>query len=484
MSTAVTVALGRETFDIAYANEQVSAAWHVLGRCGIELVGDHEVATTPEQLDAIVERASATAAELIIVLQATFADARTVIEMSDRTDVPLLIWSFPEARSGGRLRLNSLCGANLAAFSLRQRRHPAVFVHVAPEERDAADRLRASIADALSMTAEPVLDVPATTRLAATNRRQDVSTRAVDCASGLRGSRIGVIGEPPDGFEPCRADQALRDRIEYGLGVRIERVQLPELFAAADRADDRSVRAATDRASSTVAIPVSVAKQGLDESMHLYCGLRSICRQHDWSAVSTRCWPECMTEYGGAVCTPQAMLTEDGIPAACEADALGAVTALMLRRVADVDPFVVDLVDIDPHDDTSVVWHCGSASPNLAADIGERRGIVHPNRHRALVNEFPLAAGRVTLARLSQIGGTVVMVVAGATMLDRPRPFTGTCGTMRWDLPVGDVIRSVFDVGLEHHLGLAYGDHCDTLVDLARLWELPILRLGHSEFET
>jgi hypothetical protein len=90
MATAVTVALGRETFDIGYANEQVSAARDVLDRCEIELVGDTEIATSPEQLDAIVERVAATTAELIIVLQATFADARTVIEMSPSISHPCI----------------------------------------------------------------------------------------------------------------------------------------------------------------------------------------------------------------------------------------------------------------------------------------------------------------------------------------------------------------------------------------------------------
>jgi len=369
VTAAVVVALGRETFDIGFAHDRTLLAWDALDRCGIELSGERDIATTPEQLDAVIDRVAATNADLVIVLQATFADAGTLIAMAGRTDAPFLIWSFPEPRSGGRLRLNSLCGANLAAFSLRRRCHPATFLHIAPDAPDAADLLTDMIERTTASTGPRVLSKSNRSTPSAPGTPGDVSEKAISVASDLRGSRIGVIGDPPDGFEPCLADQALRDLIQVDLGVGIERVELPTLFAAADLADDRDVRSARDRAGSTVTIPVSVAQQGLDESMHLYCGLRSICRQRAWSAVTTRCWPECMTEYGGAVCAPQAMLTEDGIPAACEADALGAVTALVLARVAGDDPFVVDLVDIDPEDNTSVVWHCGSASPSLAADI-------------------------------------------------------------------------------------------------------------------
>ena len=34
------------------------------------------------------------------------------------TTLPTLLWAVPEDRTGGRLRLNSFCGINLAAFTL------------------------------------------------------------------------------------------------------------------------------------------------------------------------------------------------------------------------------------------------------------------------------------------------------------------------------------------------------------------------------
>ena len=98
-----------------------------------------------------------------------------------------------------------------------------------------------------------------------------------------------------------------------------------------------------------------------------------------------------MTEYGGAVCTPMAMLTEDGVPGVCEADLYGAATALILREIAGSDPFIADLVDSDERDDTSVVWHCGVAPVTLADPDVRPVAITHPNRHRALANQFALA---------------------------------------------------------------------------------------------
>ncbi len=185
-----------------------------------------------------------------------------------------------------------------------------------------------------------------------------------------------------------------------------------------------------------------------------------------------------MTEYGGAMCTPMAMLTEDGVPSVCEADLYGAITALILGDISGTDPFIADLVDADMSDNTSVVWHCGVASTQLADPDERPIGITHPNRHRALANQFALRPGRVTVARLSQSANEVTMLLGGGELLARPRPFQGTCGVLHWDRPIGDVLSTVFERGLEHHLGIVYGDHRAALEALAAAWQIPVTYLG------
>ena len=72
------------------------------------------------------------------------------------------------------------------------------------------------------------------------------------------------------------------------------------------------------------------------------------------------------------------------------------------------------------------------------------------------------------------------MVIAGGELLDRPRPFVGTCGVLAWDLPVDDVMRTIFDAGLEHHVAVIEGDHRNALVEIAARLGLPVIRLGHD----
>ena len=222
------------------------------------------------------------------------------------------------------------------------------------------------------------------------------------------------MGEPPLGFEPCEGDS---DEVFRLTGIEVDRVALDELFAAADAVDDATRAATSQRILATMDVADDVREAGMDRSIGLYGGLAGLARRHGWSAVATRCWPECMTEYGGAMCTPMAMLTEDGVPSVCEADLYGAITALILEEVSGSDPFIADLVDADTSDDTSVVWHCGVASSRLAGPADRPVGITHPNRHRALANQFALRPGRVTVARLSQSSNEVALVLGSGELL-------------------------------------------------------------------
>ncbi len=169
------------------------------------------------------------------------------------------------------------------------------------------------------------------------------------------------------------------------------------------------------------------------------------------------------------------MQGEARIPCACEADVWGALTQLALQRIADAPVFLVDLVDVDPDDDTAIVWHCGQAPRSMAG--GPPRATIHTNRRMPLLYEFPLRPGRVTFLRLSQAQGTPKLVIATGEMLDRPMAFTGTSGTLRFDIPARDVLPRVMDSGLEHHMALAYGDHAPALAGLAAALDLPVIGL-------
>ena len=102
--------------------------------------------------------------------------------------------------------------------------------------------------------------------------------------------------------------------------------------------------AARRRAESALGDLESLEQAALEKSLRLFCGLQQLAADKGWNGFATRCWPECFTEFGAAACAPQAMMTNDGIPGGCEADAYGTLTSLILKTLADEPPFVADLV--------------------------------------------------------------------------------------------------------------------------------------------
>lgn len=280
MTVAAAISVGRDTFDVAYGSEQATAAREILERVGVGLIGSAQVATTPDAASTLVRDAIAAAPELIVLIQATFADASVVIDLAEASDVPILVWSFPEERTGGNLRLNSLCGANLAAYSLRRRDHRCGFVHVDPAHPDAAARVEAALARVLADTA---------TTAAASSRVMEMSAAAQEAAAAtdtlVRSSRIGVIGDGPVGFEPCiGVDDELAER----FGVIVQRLELEELFDAARRASDEQVVEVTHRIETTMELPERITEVSIEPSARLYCGMRDHVERNGFSAFATR----------------------------------------------------------------------------------------------------------------------------------------------------------------------------------------------------
>jgi L-fucose isomerase-like protein len=213
----------------------------------------------------------------------------------------------------------------------------------------------------------------------------------------------------------------------------------------------------------------------LQRSLGLKLALDEIRTAEDFDAFAIRCWPETFTEYGGAVCGPVSLLSEARTPCACEADVYGALTQLVLQRIASAPVFLTDLVDLDARDNTAVVWHCGQAP--LSMRHGGASATIHSNRKMPLLFEFALKPGRVTFARISQARGNQQMVIAGGEMLDRPKSFTGTSGVVRFDTPAMAMAEKIMASGLEHHMALVYGEHRAMLREVASALRLPVLEL-------
>ena len=455
--------LARSTFDIPFAESVLAQSLAALDAQGHDFAGTRELIYTNEDAAPVV---AALAAEpelaAVLVLQITFADAGMLQELAKQVDCPILLWGFPEPRWGGRPRLNALCGINLAAHALRRAEHPYRFLYAAPDDRAGLARLLAADGPAAS---PPTVDPG---QLAPADR-----VVADQALAAVQRSRMGLVGTRPDGFETCRFDA---DDLAARFGVAVEPIALDTLFDKARALEAPLIEPVRRRAEAELSGLDEVDGAATEKSYRLYAALRGLSAEQKLAGFAVRCWPEMFTDYGCAICGALGMLNEDAIPCACEADVVGNVTNLLLQAIAGTPPWVVDLVHADATDDTAVVWHCGLAPRSMAGSAP--KADIHANRKLPLLQAFTLKPGRITVARLSQATNGLVMVLAGAEMIDAPMSFGGTSGVLRFDRPAMAVIDDLLSFGLEHHVSIAYGDHRAALRAVAAKLELPVLELA------
>ena len=452
----------RPTFDVAFAEERLAAMLAALERAGAELTGPRQLLLDPDAARAAIADLSASVPDQVLVLQVTFTDAGMVAEAARAFSGPLSIWAVPEPRLGGRLRLNAFCGLNLAAHALGLAQRPFGYLYADPQAAEIDRDLAALLAGERIARPEPTR--PAT----------GGDPRGRQAALSLRGARIGRIGQYPDGFDTCAYDE---ERIAALAGVHVEELELDTLFQRAGAAEDKAVETVAAHAQTTLGGLDRVDQGQLDRSYRLKVALDGLRVDNGYDAFAIRCWPETFTEYGGAVCGPVAMLGEARVPCACEADVYGALSSLLLQRVAGAPAFLTDLVDLDAADNSGVVWHCGQAPLSMADPDFAPQATIHTNRRMPLLYQFPLKPGRVTFFRISQARGRTTAVIGGGEMLRRPMAFTGTSGVVRFDTPAANLLDRVMGAALEHHLALAYGDHRDALGAAAEALGIPVLDL-------
>jgi L-fucose isomerase-like protein len=435
--------IARTTFDMALAAQVVGEARAQLQGNDLHLVGPEAPMTDMDGVQAALGLLQAQPPDLLIVFQATFADSTMVMAVAQGVDAPLLLWAVPEARSGGRLRLNALCGINLAAHALKRAGQRYHYIYAEPNELDALEKVEAL-------------------------------ARAGRVRRMLKGARIGRIGEHPDGFDTCRVDtDALRER----FGVEVVQMALHPLFGRMQAADRAAVQAVRQGLSQRVTGLEALDVQAVDGTLSAYVTLRGLAVEENLQGFAVRCWPEFFTEAGCAACGAMSMLSDELTPCSCEADVNGTLTGLMLQWLSGEPAFLTDLVAVDREADGLVLWHCGLAPLSMADPASEPGGTVHSNRKLPLLMEFALKPGVVTVARLSEVTGSYRLVIGCAEMLSAGLSFSGTSGVLRFSRPGARVLDTIMTEGLEHHFSLTYGDHTAALAALAQMLGLPVLYL-------
>ena len=437
------VPIARPTFDLELAREMTAQVYSEITQTGYSIVGEQDLVMDAEAVDARIDQLASADIDMLLMLQSSFADSTMVMQLARALSAPLLMWALPEEQVGGRLRINSFCGINLAGHGLRRAGKGYDYIYAAPNDADARERLR-SFAVA-----------------AAVKRR-------------LAGTRIGRLGENPAGFDTCLVNHAA---LRSQLGVEVAQFELDAFFKQARRADATAVEKLADGLRGRLAGYAEMDADATNGTLGAYVAFDELVREQRLSGMAVRCWPEFFTDLGCSACGAMSLLSDALTPCSCEADVNGTVTQLILQWISGEPAFGSDLVAFDTEADEATLWHCGLAPLSMADPDLQPEATIHSNRRKPLLMQFPLKPGRVTIARLSEATGEFRLVIGGGQMLKAASAFTGTSGKIRFDRGAAAVMDTIMREGLEHHISITYGDYQEVLESLAGILGLSVLRL-------
>jgi L-fucose isomerase-like protein len=372
----------------------------------------------------------------ILVSAVNFGDEQAVAQAIRRSglSVPILLHACPEdgpLRIGGKRR-DSFCGLLSIADALRQ--------------------IGATYSIAADVLAKPNSD----------SFRRELAEFAAVCrvVRGVRSARYGQAGARPDAFWTCRFDERALQR----LGPTTVTLDLSEVMARVNALPDAlaletlsGMRSSTDTQRTPEASLIRMAK-----FEHV---LRAWIASENLDALSIQCWTSIEQNLGICPCFVMSRLGDLGVPCACEADGLGALSMHALQLAGGAAPALADWNNLH-HADPDLVnlWHCGVFPASMAESRPEldthsilaASGAVEESKTHGVLN-LRVRPGDATLFRAAQSsdGSWNALVVGGCFESDESR----TLGSQGWCRIPGllDFYKNTLLRHYPHHVAFSFG---------------------------
>ena len=463
MKTVALVALARPTFDLVCAQANFDAAKALLTQLGASVVGPSDLVMTVEDVAAV----ELPHADLHILFMASFSDASPAVELLGKVKGPVLGWSMREPGAiGERLKLNSMCGVNLAAHALMNVGQSIRHIHGNADEPHVQTAIKDALAGKLPEASTPE-DI--TGELGSEAEAQ----KAFDW---MKGKKIGAVGDAPVGFTPCVYDA---EQIRSLFGLDIRQITINDAFGKISEVSEE----ARDLAyASAIAAQPSLASVNVDEAKKVYgveVALDKWREDELLDAIAIRCWPEFPTDMGACICSSLGRLADRGTVTTCERDVLGAVTMMVCEALGSDENYLVDIVDLDASQGLVRLWHCGSAATKLAADPKNATQATHCNRKLGVAGNFPLKTGPVTLFRIdrdmdpSNPTGLRIVLSRGDS-ISAPNQFQGNTATVITQPDAAALVNGIITGGYPHHLVISWIDVRPGIRQMAKMLGIPV----------
>lgn len=174
----------------------------------------------------------------------------------------------------------------------------------------------------------------------------------------LRGTRLGIIGQPSDWLIASGVDRTV---VKEKLGIELVEIPITELVEMAQKAN-LSIPLVDDQLEERISAHFDRhATSGLvsykENSMRIYRALDDLVRKYTLSGFTIRCF-DLLSSMENTGCLALALFNSRGIPATCEGDIPSMLTMAIGNALTGFSGFQANPAQIDPEKNEMLLAHC------------------------------------------------------------------------------------------------------------------------------
>jgi len=287
--------------------------------------------------------------------------------------------------------------------------------------------------------------------------------------SGLKGARIGSIGERTVPFKTVRYSEKLLE----ASGISVESKSLVETVAEINGLADNDPKVEAKLAKLTGYLPNTkdVPGKAMKTTAKLGVVLERWIDEYRISAYAIQCWSAMQEALKIFPCSIMSMMSDDRFPAACEVDVMGAVAMYALQLAGGGASALFDWNNNYGEDpDKLVLFHCSNTALSFMkeARTGLNAMAVKGNPHDSCFCTLhgALKPGKVGWARISTDDekGRIVGAIGDGVITDETVGTFGTTGVLQMPY-TQKLLYFLAANGFEHHMALNYTPRTDVLYE-------------------
>jgi len=182
--------IGRLTFDTRLAEKNFQLISKKINLKYKNSIGIEKIVYTEIDAKNLIKFFKKNPCDYYIAIQTTFTDAKFIVEFSKIFSEKFLLLAIQENRTGKRLRLNSICGLNLASHALQKNNfYPSL--DILDLKKDLQNQIQIKLPRRKKIF------------LKSLKLNKKYNKQANEIYKKINNQNLGLIGKRPEGFYTC-----------------------------------------------------------------------------------------------------------------------------------------------------------------------------------------------------------------------------------------------------------------------------------------